>query len=436
MANQLWLSRCQTPSASTAVYWPPTGGPTIGEPNSGTEANVSGIVSANGGTLKSMYVRLTVAPGGAANRLVRVVVNGTPSGVLTLTISAGDTTGTVTGNVSLVAGDTISVETTPSGTPAASDVFVSLEYQPTTANYFLYPQAWGYGGQPSSLSVTFTPALNTGIIATGVINSLADVAPFACTVREIYIKLSVAPGADKSRTFAFCIAGAEQGSTFPISGTDTVSNNTGLAIAVAAGDRLTLTNTPTNTPAATRVKTSLVLEPTTPGLCALVMSSALSISNISGNNFLQPVGSADNFTNPLNATEANVQMPIPLACTLSAIYGSMQTSVNTGAETLTITARKNGVATSLAATFNSGNGTLVTDTGTDSFIAGDLLSWLITSAESTGDMDNWSFGLAAQVAGKSSRGGPGKGGKPGGGPIRAGRGGRWRTSRESPGSLD
>jgi hypothetical protein len=433
MGNQLWLSRAITPSAAAANYWPPNGGPNYESTLETTEANVSAVVSADGGTLKRMRVRLSAAPGAGKSRQVRVMVGGVASTVLTLTISDAETTGTVVGNVVLAAGTTVSIESTPSGTPAASDVFVTLEYQPDTANYFLYPQNWGYGVLVGSASAVHTSALVNGFSTTNA-TGMASVSPLAGTIREVYIECTVAPGAAKSRAFEIFVAGVSV-ATYTIANTDTISDNSGLSLAITAGQRITIRETPTGTPTNTRVRVGLVLEPTTAGTFAMGFSGQIAISDVGDGTFLQPVGATGNTTTPIDATEADVQMPLE-ACTLTALYLSTSTSVNTGSEVLTMTARRNASSTTLAATLNATDTVLDSGTGTEAYVAGDLLSLLVNST--LGDLGSWSVGLAAimtTASGGKGSGGKGKGGNtPGPGeppkkPLRTSLSKSWKWDR-------
>lgn len=93
-----------------------------------TEANRQMLVG-KACTAKNLRVKLATAPGSGKSRTVTLRKNGADT-LLTLSIADAATTGFNTSDeVSLAVDDVISIETTPTGTPAASLVYFAVELE-------------------------------------------------------------------------------------------------------------------------------------------------------------------------------------------------------------------------------------------------------------------------------------------------------------------
>lgn len=240
----------------------------------GTETNRDQPVAA-AMTLTDMVVRLTTAPGAGDTRVFTVMVNGSAT-ACTVTISDTAVQNTVNGlSVSVAEGDTISMQAEATGTPADSTgAFWSIVAESVTTDYFV-----SFGGissnSLSNVSATYlSPQGMHGLAEDLAI--YADVpTPLSGTIDALYTDLSGTPGAGNSYTFAFMINGSASADiSIAYSGTETgIKSDTG-AIAITAGDTISIRSTPASTPTGRRVSFSLKVTPTTAGESWIMYGSA------------------------------------------------------------------------------------------------------------------------------------------------------------------
>lgn len=111
---------------------------------------------------------------------------------------------------------------------------------------------------------------------------------------------------------------------------------------------------------------------------AITSSSAL----LTAGGTLSSVGAADYRApsdNGLSATEALIQIPIPVACTLSNLY--VNVTANASTTNVTVTVRKNGSSTAIVATITAlTTGAFTDTTHSATFAAGDLISYQISAS--------------------------------------------------------
>lgn len=341
------------------------------------------------GTLKGIWVWLSTAPGAGTSRRFQASINGGLSTILDITISNTSTSGFAIGNESLAAGDFLSIKCTVSGTVAATNLVIALEFAPSTANYYAYPcvQASGVGTQTS---VSYQPAL-TGHTAAEATESIVSrsVMPFAGTIRAIYAAASAAPGSGKSISFEVSKNGSPLGSAAVISNTATSASQTGLSLHCDAGDYLTMVMTPSSTPAASRKYYGLVIEPDTAGL---FLTCGNISSNLTSNWFYSPVGS------PANAAASEVlgaaMLIAPVALKIKALALLLATAPG-GATSRSFVSRINSSDGTLTASI-SGAATNSLVTGTDSLSANDPFSLVArVSGAAAASAASWSIALSA-----------------------------------------
>ena len=94
-------------------------------PSASEDNTVEGIIPTSC-SANDLYVRVTSAPGTGNTRVFALRVNSVDS-ALACTISAGSSACNGTGSVSLVAGDTVSIHQTTTGTPATSDILIAWD---------------------------------------------------------------------------------------------------------------------------------------------------------------------------------------------------------------------------------------------------------------------------------------------------------------------
>jgi hypothetical protein len=218
-----------------------------------TEANQSGIVP-TAGVIDKLYVESSNAPGAAKSFVYTVRKNGAGTGITCTMTGAGSGAGITkcndTSNLALfAAGDTISVEAAPSGTPTSGNTRFGLRWTPTVPgeSVFIAVQVTAL----STGSVRFSNVSGAGASTTEVLFSLV---PVAFTWKNLYFGLDVAPGAGSpSRNLINRFGNGTQadGAMTVTLTTTTQGSDLVHTYSASAGDLINLKETPASTPAAT-----------------------------------------------------------------------------------------------------------------------------------------------------------------------------------------
>lgn len=96
-----------------------------------TEINRSQVFP-TGGTLSNLYVLLSTAPTAGKSYAFLLQKNGADSTITCTVSDTGTACSDLSNSVAFVAGDTVSMKSTPSGTPTASRASFSMKFAPTT----------------------------------------------------------------------------------------------------------------------------------------------------------------------------------------------------------------------------------------------------------------------------------------------------------------
>lgn len=224
-----------------------------------TEPGRAGVVP-HSITLDNLIVTLSVAPALGKNRVFEVMKNGVASG-LNVTISDTALTGTSVGSITLSAGDTISLRTTPTGTPTASGtVYWSLR-QDSTSKYAVIGINLGL---PTAAATNYQSLLTRSLIS-ATENLISQIVPTAGTFTNLYIRAGSA--FTGSQAYTFLKNGVAQSVTAtltnPAAGgqaTDTINS-----VSVIAGDVVSLQIVTTGTPVSTPVSHAITFTPTVDG---------------------------------------------------------------------------------------------------------------------------------------------------------------------------
>lgn len=209
----------------------------------GTPENVRSTVVPTAGVLDNLYVQLATAPGVGKSHVLTMMVNGVATSQA-CTISDNATTCNNTTDVTLAAGDTISIRQVPSGTPAATAIKFSNNFIPTTNGESVM----------LALSDVTSATVNNFVFTSGIVANEAtesdaySIAPIAFTWKKLYLDYNTAPGAGNSRAFYGRINAATTTLTADVTGTNTTANDTTNSDAVAAGDLMNWVTTPVSTP--------------------------------------------------------------------------------------------------------------------------------------------------------------------------------------------
>lgn len=340
--KSLILSQTVTLPTGAVQYFPPGYSATT---STATEGDVPTVCS-TAGTIDSLYVKLSGAPGtGGSGKSYTFTLrkNGVDT-ALTCTITDTATTGNDTGHsVSFAAGDILTIGVTPANTPTARNASLVMRFSGNTANESVFL----CGSRGGNLSTTTTQY--TGIGGQQGLNATEarrrNVIPTGGTIKNLYVKLSTAPGAGTSRTFTLYKNGSATALTCTVSDAATTANDTTHSVSVAAGDEVSLESTLTGTPAASRLGAGLTFVATTDGE-SVIMGTYNGSNETAG----APDNAATNYAGVLglawSASEAlasNGNPNIGIACTLKKMYVACTTAPGAG-NTYTFDVRVNAAS--------------------------------------------------------------------------------------------
>lgn len=323
-----------------------------------TEANRRSIVSHNL-TLSKLYVKLTTAPGVGKSWTYTVYKNGSPTAI-TLTIS--DTAVSGADNVNTVdvsAGDTISLEQVPSGTPTSTGpVAWALQQEADDLQDCLF----GRADNLSNSAARYIPPTYTGWLTAAPLTPM----PTAGVFKNLFIALSGSPGAGTSYTFELYKNGSPTGVQVVIADSDTTGSNTVNTASFSAGDVVYLVCTPSGTPTVRTATGAISFDPTTDGE-SVEFARIASPSN-SSTVYNPPFGASYGVW---LASESGRKMQMN-GCKIKNLYMSLESAP--GASTsLQFSIRKNGASEGPTITI-SGTDTTGNNNTTVEFAQGDEIS--------------------------------------------------------------
>jgi hypothetical protein len=187
---------------------------------------IAGSIIPTNGTINSLYVNSSVAPGAAKSWTATLVVNGTDTALTANFSGAATTVGSdTTHSVSVSAGDTAYWRIDPTGTPTVARVYVSAVFTPTIDGESIQTFS-----SPSTLVTTnsnqFSVTGGTSLTFGTQENARASYTGSDYVVRKFYGALSASAGTGKSRTFSIRTNGATTGVGFTITDPATTGNDT------------------------------------------------------------------------------------------------------------------------------------------------------------------------------------------------------------------
>lgn len=247
-ANRCPLFASHATTASTSSMFLQVGGG-IAAASTESKATVRMPVA---GTIDSIYVKLSAAPGTGVTVTYTPYKNGVAQSGSSVSVTDTNTTNSTTAitPVSYSAGDTISIERTVSGgTPVTAVGNLGIEFRPTTDGEAPLLGLWLNGGNVASTRYGNANG-NTG--ANGTESAAYQVAPGAFEIRSIYTSVVTAPGAaasGKKWTFTLRNATADSALTTDILETAT-TNNASSTISIADNAIIDTKVAPTSTPTA------------------------------------------------------------------------------------------------------------------------------------------------------------------------------------------
>ena len=311
-----------------------------------TENNRKQLI-ATGGIITNFQVKVKTAPG-AGNSWDFTIRIGTPIGdtALSVSIAEGNTLSALdTDQVVVAAGDESSIKAVGTSSPtAAAAVYWTFEFIPTTDGETVI---MGGAASVSNSSYYYCPLSSTNF--SGIEFDCQLLFPTPGTLKLFYIELSVAPGGVTSRTFTFRQNEGAVTIAKTITGAETTTNDLVNTFDIAAGDRVSIYQTVSGAPAATKGWWGCVFLPDTQGefiTCATTIDPTSSTA--------VEYGQLTHDGSTLTNTE-NEQHNLARACTAKKIYVRLATSP--GANNWIFTLRKGTYGamadTSLTVTLNN-----------------------------------------------------------------------------------
>jgi len=327
-----------------------------------TTKDVRAQTISTSGKLKNLRVKLNDTPGGGTKTytftLHRAVGTGAwANTALTCTVASGATQASDTVNeVSVAAGDVVTLECDPTDTPTARYATWTMVFQGDTANESLLLLTL-------PLSTADTRYANLQGYGYDVVeNDMRCVCPTSGTIKNLYVQLQVDPGtAPDAHKFTLRIGGVSQALTVTITADNRTGNDTGNDIAVSAGDILTLITEPLNTPSSSgTAAVGMTFVADTDGESLILSGSQDDLDNTATEySYL-----ISNHTTTWTTTEAE-RYQLGQACTLKKLYVLLSGTPGAGNKytlTVRIAGASSNVVAEVADTATTGNSGALEDT--------------------------------------------------------------------------
>lgn len=349
--------------------------------------NVTLMVVTSDGSMSNLRVKFDTAPGAGKTWTCTLRKGATNGGAMANTALETVVSGTnqsnqdTTNKVAVVKGDRICLQLVPAGTPAASDVNFSMQFDSVQAHH----SAWLFHVNNPSTAATryFSPqGLNTSATHA----TAAGICPTSGKIKRVFVELSVAPGLAASWTYTLYKNGAATALTFSISDASAVVGDSGEAteISYAAGDNLSLESVPSATPApaATQVEGGMTFVADTPGLFAFVTTTDGGITP-TANRFhrVQRSGAT------MDATEGSADA-LADVMTFKNIYAQVNVATDAG-KTWVLTLREAAASTTETVTITNGDGTAVVTASADEAVAADAAIATLVAPTATPATPTW-----------------------------------------------
>ena len=233
------------------------------------------------GVLTNMWCKASVAPGVGTSWSIAVRQNNTTTS-LACPISGTSTFGSSKYRLSVSAGDVVNLISTPTSSPTAATMTGAVEFHPNNPDESILI------GGPGDVSI---PGSGTRHYCLhGIANGATTESDVYTIIPEfgggtfgyitkLYVWLESPPASSASRTFEIRKNGTLTGMSVTISGLST-SGNTTNSINVNQGDYISLHQTGTSSPTATKAAWGIVIEPVRVGEYLICGVSGASIDTI------------------------------------------------------------------------------------------------------------------------------------------------------------
>ncbi len=326
----------------------------IGDLAAESQAN---FLCSTAGTFKNLRVVLGTATGEGTTRIFTVRKNSANT-TLTLTIANPDLSGADTAHTfTVAAGDTVTISSAVTGTPAASSCNYSLEFLSDNDG----ESCLSYNSAATSLSASETEYLPLSGVFSGIIvtESMAvNVMPESATIKNLFVVLDTAPGGDASRIFTVKKNGVDTALTCTIATTAITANDSANSFTVAAGDTICVSATLTGTPATSPVRIGITYDSDTNGNFIVTQNCDDGSTGALNPAATEYFATSDGCVMP-DATETTHQQAYQ-SCTIKKMYVNLTVAPGVG-NNYAFTLQKNtspmGLVTTITDTSIAGNAT-------------------------------------------------------------------------------
>lgn len=347
--------------------------------NWGTNETQKAIPVTEAFDLKTFFVEC-VAPGGSASRTWVVRKNNADTSA-SITITGANTSGSWSGTVSFAAGDTISLASTPTSTPAASAINRWALDCETTGNKAIM-LAGIFAVTAATPSISYISPNVSGAHSTNATDQ-EIIVPCAGTITKLISKTDGTPTIAGSFSVSLRLNNSSDNLTVSLTNAAQQASATG-SVAVSAGDKIVIKMEPIGAPTARRLFTSITFEPTIAGETIASNSSGSNpATNVTNYNY----GTGPGGTLTWSATETARLSCLPAGYYLKKMYVELSAAPTTG-RSRTITIRK-GLASTPISVLISDAATTGNDTSNISSIS--------TNGETLGIMSQVSSTPAASL---------------------------------------
>lgn len=309
---------------------------------SSTENDRKQLCSSSG-TLQNTRVKLTTAPGAGKSAVFTLRKNGVDTAI-TCTISDSATTASDTSNtVTVAAGDTLGWSCALTAAGVSSFCELAIEYVGDTANE---SQLMG-GSEQAFSNADGTLSISGNCTQGDPDDTFSDqVIATAGTIKNLYVKLTAAPGVGKTRTYTVFINGSSTAITCTISDAATTANDTTHSVSVSAGDRIAVRQPTTGSPNTTNIHLGLTFVATTDGQFPILAGAGNSLPATGATRF-SSLAMNDTPNTPYSATDV-VFNTAPVIYLLN-MYANVAVAPSAG-KNWAFTVNKNTSATGLTCT--------------------------------------------------------------------------------------
>jgi len=226
--------------------------------NNATEANTY-CIAPTSGKIKNLYVDLDVDPGTSPDAHKITLRKNGESQTLTCTITANDKTGNDTAHeVTIAAGDRLNLMCEPLNSPSVScRAAIGMTFVADTDGESIL--ASGSDDDLHNTDTEYNKVL-TGEYSTSWDATEAQQRQLAqaCTLKSLYVYLTVAPGAGNNYALTLMKNGIATALTCTIADADTTGNDTAHEVEIADDDNLSLRCVPDSTPDASTARWGIV----------------------------------------------------------------------------------------------------------------------------------------------------------------------------------